>query len=89
MNDTWAVFIETNLPAAFKLTNADKKFLSLTAQKGVLAASEVSPLPQTSNFLISLTSTKSMVQAEFACRSLEVLVKTANPAIFHEQPHED
>ena len=31
VNDTWALLIDVNLAAVFKMTNADKKFLSLTA----------------------------------------------------------
>ena len=52
VNDTWAVFLDINMAAVFAKTNADKKFLSLTAQKGVLAAAEVSPIPQTSATLM-------------------------------------
>ena len=89
VNDTWALLIDTNLAAVFKMTNADKKFLSLTAQKAVLAAAEVSPIPQTSSILIKLTGSKSVVQAEFACRSLEVLIKTAPMELYHEQQNEE
>jgi len=89
INDTWAVFIDINMAAIFRQTAADKKFLSLTAQKGVLAAAEVSPLPQTSSVLIENAASKSMVLAEFALRSLEVLVKAAPVAMFHEPCHEE
>ena len=34
-------------------------------------------------------SSKSMPLAEFAVRSLEVLVKSSNPALFHEPHHEE
>jgi len=79
VSDQWAHFIDVNLNAAFRQMNADKKFLSLTAQKGVFAASEVSPIPQTSNVLVKQCSSKIMVLAEFACRSLEILIKAAPP----------
>ena len=61
----------------------------MEAQRGVLAAAEFSPIPQTINVLTKNTSAKSLVLAEFACRALEVLVKAAPPAIFHEQHHEE
>ena len=59
-NDTWAAFLEANLAAVFIKCNADKKFLSLTAQKGVLAAAEMSPNPQTSDVFIKYCSSKSL-----------------------------
>ena len=89
VNDTWALLLDINFAAIFAKTSADKKFLSLTAQKAVLAAAEVSPLPVTSATLIKVSSSKSLVQAEFACRSLEVLVKTAPIQLFAEQHHEE
>ena len=76
--------MDTNFATVFAKVNADKKFISMLAQKGVLAASEVSPLPQVSSVLIKNSSSKSLVLAEWACRSLEALVKTANPAFYHE-----
>ena len=88
-SDTWAVFLEANYATVFARVNADKKFISMVAQKGVLAAAEVSPIPPTINVLIKNSSSKSLVLAEFAVRSLEALVKTANPAFFHEQQHEE
>ncbi len=74
-----------NFAPVFAKVNADKKFISMVAQKGVLAASEVSPIQQTSSVLIKNSSSKSLVLAEFAVRSLEAMVKTASPAFFHEQ----
>ena len=88
-SDTWAVFLEANYATVFARVNADKKFISMVAQKGVLAAAEVSPIPPTINVLIKNSSSKSLVLAEFAVRSLEALVKTASPAFFHEQQHEE
>ena len=89
MTDTWAVFIEANFATVFARVNADKKFLQLEAQRGVLACAEFSPLPQTINVLVKNAAAKSLVLAEFACRALEVLVKGAPPALFHEPQHED
>jgi len=77
------------MAAVLSKTNADKKFLSLTAQKGILAASEVSPIPQVSAVLIKQSGSKSIPNAEFACRSLDILVKTAPPELYHEQHYED
>ena len=84
MNDTWAVFLDINFTPVLKMTTADKKFLQLAAQKGVLAAAEVSPLPAVSTALIKYSSSKSIPLAEFSIRSLEVLVKNASPALYHE-----
>ena len=88
-NDTWAVFLDINYSSVFSKVNADKKFISMVAQKGVLAAAEVSPIQQTSSVLIKNSSSKSLVLAEFAVRSLEALVKTASPAFYHEQQFEE
>lgn len=89
VNDTWAVYIEINMAAVFKNTNADKKFLSMTAQKAMLAVAEVSPIPQTSSCLINYSASKTMAHAEFALRSLEVLCKTAPTELYHEQHYEE
>ena len=89
ISDTWAVFIDANIPSVIKLTVADKKFLSLVAQKGLLAVAEVSPIPVTSSNLCKSVSSKNVVLAEHAVKSLEVLVKAANPALFHEPHHEE
>ena len=84
MTDTWAVFIDANFATVFARVNADKKFLQLEAQRGVLACAEHSPIPQTISVLLKNASAKSLVLAEFACRALEALVKAAPPALFHE-----
>jgi len=89
VNDTWSVFIDITIGAIFAKTNADKKFLSLAAQKGILAAAEVSPIPATSNILIKNSSSKAVSLAEFACKSLEALVKTAPNSLYHEQHNEE
>lgn len=61
----------------------------MAAQKGILAVSEVSPIPQVSTVLMKQTGSKSIPQAEFACRSLEILVKTAPPQLYFEPQFED
>ena len=63
--------------------------MSLVAQKGILAVAEVSPLPVTINVFVNNGMSKSIVLAEFAVRSLEVLVKAAHPSLFHEAHHEE
>lgn len=89
INDTWSVFLEANFATVFAKISADKKFISSEAQKGVLAAVESSPIPPTISVLVKNSSSKSLSLAEFAVRSLELLVKGVPPAFFHEQHQEE
>ena len=89
ITDTWSVFIDANIATVMKLVCADKKFLKLVAQQGVLACAEVSPIPATSNCLVLNAASKNVTLAEFACQSLEKLVKSSGPELFHEPRHED
>lgn len=88
VSDTWSVFIDVVFASVFAKAAADKKFISLVAQKGVLAVAEVSPISQTSAVLIRNSSSKTIVLAELGVRSLEILVKAAMPQLLLE-PHNE
>lgn len=88
-NDTWALFLDVNLAPVFAKTVADKKFLSLAAQKGVLAVAEVSPVPQSSSVFIKNSNSKNIALAELGVRCLEILIKAATPWLLLEPHHED
>ena len=89
VTDTWAVFLDAQFATVFAKVNADKKFLQTEAQRGVLAAAETCPIPQTISVLVKNSSHKVITLSEFACRALEMLVKRAPPELFHEGHYEE
>ena len=66
INDNWVMIIEANLPTMLLKCAADKQFLARTAQQGVLACAEASPITQTSQILIEGCHQKSLKLAEFS-----------------------
>lgn len=68
----------------FSKCAADKKFLQMVAQRGVLAVAEVSPIPPVTTVLAKYSASKNVNLAELAVRSLETMVKTMPPYMLVE-----
>lgn len=66
----WKKIIEVNLGAMIGKTQADKKFLSQTAEEGVMACAMQSPIVETTQALISSCSNKNVKLQEFSVKAL-------------------